>query len=131
MALDVFKNMRSFRHLAQVLALASLVFASACAAPPPPAPKLTNAIRLGMTKRDLLQVLGPPETVSVGVKQRRGKPADVWAYPDQSKPPEKASEVAKRVFRYGVGSLDHRQTLFYFVDGRLTHWGPASVEPPK
>lgn len=115
-------------HPAQGLALLALL--SACATTPP-APKPTTSIRLGMTKREVLQLLGNPVSVRQGVKQERGKPADVWVYSDISKSPKRASDVVERVFRFGISSVEKRQTLFYFIDGRLARWGASAAAPPK
>jgi hypothetical protein len=86
-----------------------------------------QAIRVGMTKAEVLASLGRPAEVRGPAADAHGRMAEIWHYRLE---PEVASggDVAKGVLTSGIGFFDdpsagHRYR-FVFVDERLASWGP-------
>jgi len=87
-----------------------------------------DSIRLGMTKAELVKLLGQPAEVGDSRTGRNGKLEEVWLY-DLSRDVETGRDVTVGVLTSGVGFFDDptagRRHEFVFTDDQLVRWGPV------
>ncbi len=91
-------------------------------------PRDVSAVRLGMTKDELVRLMGSPADVR-HVEKKNGQTEEVWEY---AFPPgaarntgrDVAGGVLKAEFGFFDDPMGKQPYVFHFIDGQLAHWGP-------
>ena len=85
-----------------------------------------SGIRLGMTKDQLVKVVGEPNTIRGPTPNERGEMEDIWEFaltPDATTGRDVAAEVLTRGFGFFKDPTAGTRHVFHFIDDRLVSWG--------
>ena len=123
--------MKSKIKLFSFIALLTLVFGAGCTTAK--SAKKAQAIRLGMSKADVQENLGPPTVLRGAIVNKYGQNVEEWEYLiDKGKTgSQRGGEIAATVSTLGLLAplmmRDGETANFwaYFADGKLVQWGQA------
>lgn len=93
----------------------------------------TTELRLGMSKKEVINALGQPDAVRGAIRNKHDQTIEVWQY-ELSKPNKETvgsvtGKTALTVITLGIGAASFRgqpvDYWMYFLDDQLVQWGQA------